>query len=123
MRVKAGDRDMQKNILGLGVLKRLVEALGRSLAKKPSEVRSEAFRKALEPIKRRETPSAMGSTSRGRGWFPRRATYRPVQIPGTTLVKMLPRFGYELDWHGTIRRTAAKVNKCSRRRARAACAA
>jgi hypothetical protein len=91
------------------------------LRKRSTDVRSEAFRKALAPIKRYR--SRMESTSQGRNWFPRRATYRPVQIPGTKLVKMLPREGYEMDWHGTVRRTAPKVNKCSRRRAKAACAA
>jgi len=109
--------------LSLGALRRLVETVGEMFAKKPVEVRSEAFRNALKPIRRRETPSGLGSTSHGRSWYPRRATYTVMQMPGTAVSRMAPRVGYELDWHGTLRRTAAKVNKCSRRRARAACTA
>jgi hypothetical protein len=112
-----------KKILGVGALKRLQRALTRMVSgafeKSSVHVSSEAFQKALAPIERYR--SKMKSTSRGRGWWPRRATYRPMQMPNG--IKMAPREGYELDWHGSLRRTAAKVNKCRKRRARAACAA
>lgn len=111
--------------LSLGALLCLADSVGQMFARKPVEVRSEAFREALKPIKRRATPSGLGSTSKGHSWFPRRARWRPQEVPGSnpSRVVMTPAFGYEVDWHGTIRRTAAKVNKCSKRRARAACAA
>lgn len=116
---------MTKTKLGLGALKRLWDALVRmvsgTLEKKGVAVRSEAFQKALAPIARYR--SKMESTSRGRHWFPRRITYREFRMPGSTLAMLAPRGGYELDWHGSLRRTAAKVNKCRRRRAKAACAA
>lgn len=112
---------MNRTRLSLGALKSLVATVGAMFAKKPCEVRGEAFREALKPIKRYR--SKMESTSRGRSWFPRRMTYTVMTLPGTTVSRMAPARGYELDWHGTLRRTAAKVNKCSRRRARAACAA
>jgi hypothetical protein len=109
---------MQKSTLS--ALRRVCERVGRALAKRECDVRSEAFREALKPIERRV--SKLVSTSRGHSWYPRRMTYRILQVPGTSVSRMAPRRGYELDWHGTLRRTAAKVNKCSKRRA-AACAA
>lgn len=36
-----------------------------------------AFIAALEPVERRATPSKLGSTSRGRSWFPRNRYYPP----------------------------------------------
>ena len=110
---------MTKKILQR-LLRQVQELVTTALRKRAVDVRSEAFREALKPIKRRR--SKMTSTSKGRSWFPRRATYREMRVPGLKDVKLVPPQGYDVDWHGSIRRTAAKVNKCRRRRA-AACAA
>jgi len=53
------------------------------------EVR-DAFVAALQPVARRETPSVMGSTSRGRSWFPRRCWY-PAQVRALPPALQLPK--------------------------------
>jgi hypothetical protein len=57
-----------------------------------------AFHLAFQPIKRRETPSTFGSTSRGKNWRPRFGRWVSSQF-------------YRLDKHGSLRRNEPKRDK------------
>lgn len=49
-----------------------------------------AFHRAFAPVVRRETPSVMGSTSRGRSWYPRNRAYQP-RVVGLRKDQRLPK--------------------------------